>query len=406
MSVNIRYPNITGRSEKEQLTQIKSYLHQLVDNLNYALPNLGTGGSTASTSTTQVQGGELSYYELRSLIIQEIQKLDTMFEQLSQNVETDVNEAVETSLREAKESGEFDGKDGQPGQPGADGQDGQDGVSCTHSWDGTVLTINSASGTSSADLKGEKGDRGEQGEKGEKGDNGEQGPTGPQGPQGPTGPQGVQGLQGIQGPVGDTGPQGPQGIQGPQGEKGDKGDTGAQGVQGIQGIPGQSGLNLIVRSQSTPGFWYDTTGKLVQASNDNAAMETYISIIPGKQYTFSRKAGAGDYFRFSWYDSEKVYMSRKAITEITANKAGTYTWTAPSGAYFMRVSYPWPEEVEAKLEEGATATHWCPAVADLAPKKGEDYFTEDEISSVSTQAAQKISFTLDADGNLYYEVEE
>lgn len=126
MSVNIRYPNITGRSEKEQLTQIKSYLHQLVDNLNYALPNLGTGGSTASTSTTQVQGGELSYYELRSLIIQEIQKLDTMFEQLSQKVETDVDEAVETSLREAKESGEFDGKDGQPGADGKTPVKGED----------------------------------------------------------------------------------------------------------------------------------------------------------------------------------------------------------------------------------------------------------------------------------------
>ena len=36
--------------------------------------------------------------------------------------------------------------------------DGIDGISAEHSWDGTVLTITSASGTSSADLKGEKGD--------------------------------------------------------------------------------------------------------------------------------------------------------------------------------------------------------------------------------------------------------
>ena len=40
---------------------------------------------------------------------------------------------------------------------------GKDGVSVTHRWDGTVLTITSASGTSSADLKGEKGDSGEGG---------------------------------------------------------------------------------------------------------------------------------------------------------------------------------------------------------------------------------------------------
>lgn len=44
-----------------------------------------------------------------------------------------------------------------------DGKDGKDGVSCTHSWDGTVLNVTSASGTSSADLKGEKGDVGESG---------------------------------------------------------------------------------------------------------------------------------------------------------------------------------------------------------------------------------------------------
>lgn len=40
------------------------------------------------------------------------------------------------------------------------GARGSNGVSATHSWNGTVLTITSASGTSSADLKGDKGDTG------------------------------------------------------------------------------------------------------------------------------------------------------------------------------------------------------------------------------------------------------
>jgi hypothetical protein len=48
----------------------------------------------------------------------------------------------------------FDGKDGQDGSPG---KDGSNGVSATHSWNGTVLTVTSASGTSSADLKGATG---------------------------------------------------------------------------------------------------------------------------------------------------------------------------------------------------------------------------------------------------------
>lgn len=58
----------------------------------------------------------------------------------------------------------FDGKDGEDGhtpQKGKDyfdGKDGDDGISCTHSWNGTTLTVKSASGESSADLKGDKGD--------------------------------------------------------------------------------------------------------------------------------------------------------------------------------------------------------------------------------------------------------
>lgn len=46
------------------------------------------------------------------------------------------------------------------------GRPGKDGVSATHEWDGTVLTITSASGTSSADLKGPKGDTGAAGKDG------------------------------------------------------------------------------------------------------------------------------------------------------------------------------------------------------------------------------------------------
>lgn len=67
------------------------------------------------------------------------------------------------------------GKDGADGQPGADGQDGKDGVSCTHKWNGTTLSITSASGTSSADLKGEKGDPGDPGEPGQPGAKGDKG---------------------------------------------------------------------------------------------------------------------------------------------------------------------------------------------------------------------------------------
>lgn len=36
----LRYPNITGATQAEQLAQIKSYLHQLVRELNWQLEQL------------------------------------------------------------------------------------------------------------------------------------------------------------------------------------------------------------------------------------------------------------------------------------------------------------------------------------------------------------------------------
>lgn len=84
MNLNLRYPNITGLSEKEQLSQIKSFLHQLVDQLNYA--NFSSGDSS---QTYQVQGAELSYYELKSLILQEIQEVETLFAQLSAKMQSE-----------------------------------------------------------------------------------------------------------------------------------------------------------------------------------------------------------------------------------------------------------------------------------------------------------------------------
>lgn len=76
------------------------------------------------------------------------------------------------------------GPEGPRGAVGPAGADGRDGTGCTHSWDGTVLTVTSASGTSSADLRGPKGDRGDAGPRGE---------AGPQGPQGPAGADGRDG---------------------------------------------------------------------------------------------------------------------------------------------------------------------------------------------------------------------
>lgn len=74
--------------------------------------------------------------------------------------------AINDAIAQAKESGDLKG------------EKGEDGISATHSWNGTILTITSASGTSSANLKGDKGERGEPGADGEKGADGAQGADG------------------------------------------------------------------------------------------------------------------------------------------------------------------------------------------------------------------------------------
>ena len=72
---NIRLPNITAATEKEQLMQVKSYLHQLVQELNWALNSIESSNSTATTKKTSsgnaVTKEELttSYNDLKALII-------------------------------------------------------------------------------------------------------------------------------------------------------------------------------------------------------------------------------------------------------------------------------------------------------------------------------------------------
>ena len=45
MSIDIRYPNITAKDEAGQLTQVRGYLHQLVEQLNWAINSMEVGGA-------------------------------------------------------------------------------------------------------------------------------------------------------------------------------------------------------------------------------------------------------------------------------------------------------------------------------------------------------------------------
>lgn len=79
MSYNFRYPNITGGSDREQLAQIKSFLHQLVEQLNYAFSTIGSVEGVSDTSTGH--SGQ-SYDELKNLVTQEIQRINSRIEKM------------------------------------------------------------------------------------------------------------------------------------------------------------------------------------------------------------------------------------------------------------------------------------------------------------------------------------
>lgn len=72
--MNIRFPNITGRTEMEQLIQVKSYLHQLADQLNFALTEVENKASAIATPTKKSKAeqeveAQETFTSIKSLII-------------------------------------------------------------------------------------------------------------------------------------------------------------------------------------------------------------------------------------------------------------------------------------------------------------------------------------------------
>jgi hypothetical protein len=159
------------------------------------------------------------------------------------------------------------------------------------------------------------------------------------------------------------------------------------------------GRNLIIRKTSTPDQYVSTDGSISTEPIYNVSLTDYISITPGAEYTFSRSAGEGDYFRFAWYDNAEPpnFIGRMHITEFDSGAAMTYTWTAPANAYNLRVSYPVDGASEAKLEEGNKATDYSPAPEDMATISDTAQL-ESIINENSTTIADLSEMVVGADG--------
>lgn len=77
MSIDIRFPNITGKTEAEQMVQVKSYLHQLAEQLNWALNTVNSAQEGNASAPVVYQQGkpattedaEETFNSIKSLII-------------------------------------------------------------------------------------------------------------------------------------------------------------------------------------------------------------------------------------------------------------------------------------------------------------------------------------------------
>lgn len=96
MSMDIRYPNITGKDSEVQLLQVKSYLHQLVDQLNWALKTVegGTSGSAVYLDNASAYGAgetdakaQATFNSIKSLIIKSADIINAYYQEVNRRLE-------------------------------------------------------------------------------------------------------------------------------------------------------------------------------------------------------------------------------------------------------------------------------------------------------------------------------
>lgn len=116
MPYDLRYPMITGASEEEQLTQLKSYLYQLVEQLNYSLNNIDkvqiqyiqTPTKNESSKKADEKGTQATFDALKPLIIKSAEIVEAYYEEINERLEglyvaqSDFGTFQEQTLQEIK----------------------------------------------------------------------------------------------------------------------------------------------------------------------------------------------------------------------------------------------------------------------------------------------------------------
>lgn len=98
MSVNLRLPNINGKTDREQLLQIKNFLYQHVEQLQWALQNIDTSNaayvigtptprSLIPTSAQNKVDAQTTFNSIKALIIKSADIVDAYYEQINKKLE-------------------------------------------------------------------------------------------------------------------------------------------------------------------------------------------------------------------------------------------------------------------------------------------------------------------------------
>ena len=89
----IRYPNIIGKSDSQKLEQMKSYLHQLADELNFQLDktgNLVSGYPSTANETAKVAKKTdpvSSFNDIKALIIKSADIINAYYDEINERLE-------------------------------------------------------------------------------------------------------------------------------------------------------------------------------------------------------------------------------------------------------------------------------------------------------------------------------
>lgn len=94
MAYELRYPNITGATEREQLSQVKSYLYQLVDQLQFALTTVESSAVSAyapqkqtASSSGPTEDAVATFASIKALIIKSADIVNAYYDEINTRLE-------------------------------------------------------------------------------------------------------------------------------------------------------------------------------------------------------------------------------------------------------------------------------------------------------------------------------